>query len=316
MGTEEPPVFTTDSERVVWEHLRDQLDDDDLLVPNLRLTDRKQDHELDFLVGLTGHGFVVLEVKGSVVRCESDGTWTQPWNNGRRVVDPVGQARNGMYAVRQYADNDDRWQSRRVRWAHAVVLPFTEVDEAFATPECPRWAIAGRRDMPGLVAQLRDLLDRQHTSKPAASKADIADLREILRGRTHPQADLVVAAAEHEASIDRLTQQQAIVLDAIKLLNRVEIRGGAGSGKTWLALEQARRLSHDGERFVRSKLFGGYLAGATVRLACAARAPRAASAKAASRLCWSPGCTMPADINSVIAASTVMSRSMMSRRAT
>jgi len=42
----------------------------------------------------------------------------------------------------------------------------------------------------------------------------------------------------------RLTQEQAAVLDAIRLLPRVEVRGGAGSGKTWLAIEQARRLSH------------------------------------------------------------------------
>jgi hypothetical protein len=33
-----------------------------------------------------------------------------------------------------------------------------------------------------------------------------------------------------------------------RLLNRVEIRGGAGSGKTFLAVEQARRLSAQGQR--------------------------------------------------------------------
>ncbi len=38
------------------------------------------------------------------------------------------------------------------------------------------------------------------------------------------------------------------MLDAIRLLPRVEVRGGAGSGKTWLAVEQARRLAHAGSR--------------------------------------------------------------------
>lgn len=244
----EPPVFTTDSERVVWEHLRDQLAEDDLLLANLRLTDRQQDHELDFLVGLAGHGFVVVEVKGSVVRCETDGSWTQPWNGGRRVVDPVGQARKGMYAVRAYADADDRWRRRRVRWAHAVVLPFTNVDDRFATPDCPRWAIAGRLDLPHMVAQLREVLDAQETRNLPASANDVADLQEVLRGRMHPQADLLAEAAEREAQIDRLTQQQAMVLNAAQMLHRVEIRGGAGSGKTWLAVEQARRLSRQGQR--------------------------------------------------------------------
>jgi superfamily I DNA/RNA helicase len=31
-------------------------------------------------------------------------------------------------------------------------------------------------------------------------------------------------------------------------MNRVEVRGGAGSGKTWLAVEQARRLAKQGKR--------------------------------------------------------------------
>lgn len=242
------PSFTNDSERLVWTHLREQLGDDDLLIPNLRLTDRNKDHELDFVVGLVGHGFVVLEVKGSEVRCEPDGRWTQRWKGRRKRIDPVGQARGGMYALRDYADADGRWGRRRVRWAHAVVLPFTDVDDSFATPDCPRWSIAGRADMDRLVTQLRDLLDRQRTTNPPATVQDGADLREILRGRMHPQADLVAVAAEHEAYVDRLTQQQAMVLGAIRLLHRVEIRGGAGSGKTWLAIEQARRLTRQGQR--------------------------------------------------------------------
>jgi hypothetical protein len=248
MERTQPPVFTTDSERVVWEHLRAQLGDADLLIANLRLTDRQQDHELDFVVGLAGHGFVVVEVKGSVVRCESDGRWTQPWNGGRRVVDPVAQALRGKYALRGYADADGRWHRRRVRWAHAVALPFTEVDDGFAKPDCPRWSIAGRQDLPELVTRLRDILDSQETKMPPASAADIQEMREILRGRMHPQAGLLDEAAEREARVDRLTQQQAMVLNAIQLLHRVEIRGGAGSGKTWLALEQARRLSQQGRR--------------------------------------------------------------------
>jgi hypothetical protein len=248
MERAEPPVFTTDSERVVWEHLRDQLGDDDLLVANLRLTDRLQDHELDFLVGLAGHGFVVLEVKGSVVRCEPDGRWTQAWDSGRRVIDPVAQARRGKYALREYADADHRWQRRRVRWAHAVALPFTDVDDGFATPDCPRWSIAGRHDLSDLVVRLRDILDRQEARHPPASRTDVVHMREIVRGRMHPQAGLLDEAAEREAQVDRLTQQQAMVLNAIQLLHRVEIRGGAGSGKTWLAVEQARRLSRQGRR--------------------------------------------------------------------
>ena len=39
-----------------------------------------------------------------------------------------------------------------------------------------------------------------------------------------------------------------MLLGAIRLLHRVEVRGGAGSGKTWLAIQQARRLTGSGKR--------------------------------------------------------------------
>ena len=69
-----------------------------------------------------------------------------------------------------------------------------------------------------------------------------------MSGRGLPQRDVVARALAGEDTADALTEHQAVILDAIKLLNRVEIRGGAGSGKTFLAVEQARRLSTQGQR--------------------------------------------------------------------
>jgi superfamily I DNA and RNA helicase len=48
--------------------------------------------------------------------------------------------------------------------------------------------------------------------------------------------------------MDRLTEQQAGILQVTRLLNRIEVRGGAGSGKTVLALQQAKELSRKGQR--------------------------------------------------------------------
>ena len=54
--------------------------------------------------------------------------------------------------------------------------------------------------------------------------------------------------AQHDEIAERLSAEQAKILDVIQMLDRVEIRGGAGSGKTWLAVEQARRLAKAGKR--------------------------------------------------------------------
>ena len=75
------------------------------------------------------------------------------------------------------------------------------------------------------------------------TRDDVDLIREILIGRDLPRRD-VVAIAEDRASIaDRLTMEQAQLLSVTRLLNRVEIRGGAGSGKTVLAIRQASDLA-------------------------------------------------------------------------
>ena len=62
---------------------------------------------------------------------------------------------------------------------------------------------------------------------------------EILSGRNQPVRDLVSISDDRQALADLLTMEQANLLNVTRLLNRVEIRGGAGSGKTVLAMRQA-----------------------------------------------------------------------------
>ena len=243
----ERPEFATQSERLVWERLRDGLGDDDLLLSNQRVTDHFKDHEIDLAVLIPGAGLVAIEVKGSQVSCRS-GRWTI-WRHGRdEEIHPVRQVTQATYALRTYVERDPRWSRSRIRWCHALVLPYTKVDDDFDLPDCPRWAVTGSNDLDELVPRLRAIADRQETGHRRPDTDDVDLLVEILKGRLGPQRDLVGAAAERSDVADRLTQEQAAILDAIRLLGRVEVRGGAGSGKTWLAMEQARRLSHAGNR--------------------------------------------------------------------
>ena len=55
-------------------------------------------------------------------------------------------------------------------------------------------------------------------------------------------------AAEHEQRAEQLAVQQVDVLDLLSRQRSFTVIGGAGTGKTGLALEQARRLSHQGRR--------------------------------------------------------------------
>lgn len=121
-------------ERVVWEALRAQCGPGDLLVSGQRVTEHVKDVDVDVVLALADGGIVTVEVKGGEVT--HDGT---SWRQRHGPIHPVEQVRDAKYALRDYVESDPRWGTRgRVRWAHLLELPHTELPADFALPECPR----------------------------------------------------------------------------------------------------------------------------------------------------------------------------------
>ena len=158
--------FTSDAERQVAKIIGEGLCAGDRQWANLRVSNDAKNYELDFVLALPEAGFAVLEVKGGQIT--HDGTeWRQTSRNGRsKPIEPVRQAREGMYALRAYVERDPRWGSRgRVRWAHAVVFPYTALPDDFALTSCPRYMAFGREDLDNLVESIASIAVRQ---RPAA----------------------------------------------------------------------------------------------------------------------------------------------------
>ena len=245
MAQGEGARFAHESERLVWERLARGVAEGTVLLPNIRLTSQRKDHELDVVVLMPGVGVVVVEVKGGSVSVDAQGHW---WSGGgarRSRVRPVEQCRDGKYALRDFVEADPRWKNRRsrVRFGHAVVVPFTDVADDFATPDCPRWMISGRGDLDDLAGRVHDVAALQDNDQRIPTAEDVELIVEILTGRSFPVPDIAADADEREAIADRLTQEQAALLRVTRLIRRMEIRGGAGSGKTILALTQAKDLT-------------------------------------------------------------------------
>ena len=243
----EPPRLANATERRTWQALVDQLEPNDVVVPSKRVTDHLKDHEVDFVVGIEGAGIVWLEVKGGEVWHDGEG-WRQIRGGREHTIEPVRQAREACYALRDFVEKDPRWTQGRLRWDHVVVLPNTELPADFGLPECPRWKVIDRNDLPTLVDKLRAVLLKQELDRPLLTRDGVDQLGVALSGRGLPQRDVVARALANEDAADALTEHQAVILNAARLLTRIEVRGGAGSGKTFLAMEQARRLAQRGER--------------------------------------------------------------------
>ena len=241
------PRLANRAERRVYQDLVERLQPNDLVIAGQRVTDHLKDHEVDFVVAIEGAGIACLEVKGGEVWHDGE-NWRQKRGGREHIIEPVRQAREACYALRDYIEKDPRWTQGRLRWDHVVVLPNVELPDDFALSDCPRWKVIDRNDLKDIDGRLRHVLVSQELDRPLLTKDGIDQIITALSGRGLPQRDVVARALANEDAADALTEHQAVILDATRLLNRIEVRGGAGSGKTFLAMEQARRLAQRGQR--------------------------------------------------------------------
>ena len=243
------PDFESEAERQFYAALVDQLPSNAVVFPGLRLTDHKEDREADLVVAVPDVGIAVIEVKGGQV-AYADGRWTQTGGGGghTKTIYPVDQARRCRYMLRDYLNRDQGWGHGWPRLAHLVAFPFTSVADDFQAPECPRWMVLGLGDIGTAYERIVTVLRDAHDQPPPPTADQVEDLIECLAGRMTSQRDLLGELAERENACDVMTAHQGKVLDFIKELPRVEVRGGAGAGKTWLAVEKTRRLVAAGQR--------------------------------------------------------------------
>jgi hypothetical protein len=241
------PVFAAASEQLFVEALQEHLPDDAVLICGQRFSDRGQDREADVILAWPGVGIAVVEVKGGSVYV-ADGEWRQVGGGLDKVIHPVDQARTCKYLLRGYLDRHRSWTAGNPRLVHLVALPTTTLPEDFRAPDLPRWMVLDKTDIPFAASRIETALRKVEDQPAPPLPQDVEDLVDCLLGTSIPQQDLVADLGESEAACELLTREQADVLDQLALVPRVEIRGGAGSGKTWLAVEKARRLAADGQR--------------------------------------------------------------------
>lgn len=244
----EEPSFESGAERVVWTALREHLPAGSAMIANQRFTDRTGDCEADLIVAAPGFGIAIIEVKGG--RVSHNGySWMQSGRAGQRPISPVDQGRRAKYALRAYLDRSPHWPGQcDVRLAHLVAFPYSRVPADFDAPDTPRWMVIDRDETGDAATKVLTALHGLQDGRRPARQADVAALVAALTGRFPTQREVALIVDEREAECDLLTAQQGRVLDILGHATRVEIRGGAGSGKTWLAVEKARRLSREGRR--------------------------------------------------------------------
>jgi len=242
------PEFSEDrrAERVVWEALRDQLPDDAALFHSVNLLDRDREQEIDVLVAWPGVGLAVIEVKGGAMSRGGDG-WHQGSGAHRHRSDPVTQAQDGRHVLTRYLAGR-RAEAAGARAAHLVAFPSTSIAQAWVSPDCTRDMVIDSGDLGRAAVMVRSAIEEHGQGHAPLTIAGLDGLVRVLVSELPRQSDRLVLAIEHDQRVEQMTRDQAKILDTLRFQHRLKVTGGAGSGKTWLALEQGRRLARAGQR--------------------------------------------------------------------
>lgn len=211
--------------------------------------DAKRRGELDFLL-LTRKGVFVLEVKGGRIS-RRDGVWefTNRWGvTERKYESPYQQASGAMFSLERNLKAKFGKDHRlgRLLFGYGVLFSDIEFDDY------------GTEGDPAITYDLRDrttaftaFVDRiaaysrqqDPTLRFAPTEKDIQELTDFLRGDFDRIPPLGARMDEVTGRLLELTREQYHVLDAYAspIFPRLVIQGGAGTGKTLLAVECAIR---------------------------------------------------------------------------
>jgi hypothetical protein len=235
------------AERRIWEVLRDQLPDDVALLHSVTMIERANEYEADLVVAWPGVGVAVIEVKGGHIS-RRDGRWYQSSrNNTHPLDDPVVQAQDCKHVLHRLLAQY-RSEATSARSAHLVAFPFTSIGPGWSYAGCTRDMVLAKNDLAAAANRIRTAIERHGAGYAPLTSAGLESLLEVLEGQLPGQTSLLSWVEENEAYVDQLTRDQAKVARILREQRRLKVIGGAGTGKTWLALEQARRLAAGGRR--------------------------------------------------------------------
>ena len=216
--------------------------------------------ETDFLVLAPGLGCFALEVKGGRVARDENGIWLFTDKNGNTNKKPRGpfdQASDGMFAIIKYLfDNNQKGTFHedlgRVFFGYGVMFPditFRNVDFGIGEAQEEVFDQRNKENVVGYIKSLSNYWIQKFEEKNGRSidprrLPTVAQCEEIAK-QLRKSFDLIPslsAMTEYaEKALLSLTEEEYDAIDEAEDNKRNVFLGSAGTGKTLIALEQARR---------------------------------------------------------------------------
>lgn len=253
------PAITSNGEKKIFDALKN-LGDEYVVLHSLGVAEHQDKvfGEIDFVV-LCSRGILCLEVKGGRVSREN-GYWLFTDRNGRgnrKTEGPFMQAQTAMHSLKRYMTRQFGPRDPVSVCLYALGVAFPDITfTQKGTDIIPEVVFDARTpfgEMELYIHKAFDYWDEQIRSKHGFSPGiltgdQIARTANYLRGNFCFVPSLGTIVTRTGENLLALTREQMEQLEMAVENPRIVLKGGAGTGKTILSVEHARRAVLTGKR--------------------------------------------------------------------
>ncbi len=235
------------AEKAVWDTLQATLPDDVVLAHSVQVRHGRAEHEIDILVLWPGVGIAAIEVKGGQVSIEH-GQWYQSGGAAgkHKLQDPLAQSQGSAHAWKDWLAGQ-MGSLLTSRLVYMAAFPYSRVAPDWTKSGNPRAMFLDQNDLQSPAEKIRHAIESEGGGTVPLAPSFLDRIIPHLEGNLDQPDDDAAGRDEYEDLQDQLTERQAVLLSATRTLPRIRFTGGAGSGKTWLAVQKARELCRAGK---------------------------------------------------------------------
>lgn len=257
----------SEGEKRIFEALQTKLSNDFYVFHSVRWisSDRNRSQgEADFLVFHPQKGILIIEVKAGIIEIDSNRTWYQTNRNTltkKAIFDPEKQADESKFKFISLLRN------YQILVCHSVWFPSVDFGGQVLPPNYHKDMLLDIKSLNNpqkAIDKAFSFWQSQIGRSTSITLNEQSRIIEIIAPELNLVPSLKADHALREQKFNQLTTEQAKVLEFLKLQNIVVINGSAGTGKTVLAIEKARKLTQDGKKVLFlcfNKMLSDYLNG-------------------------------------------------------
>lgn len=239
----------TDSERIVYQELKNQLPDSFDVFYSVSWTSyhagRLVKSEADFIIASPDYGFLCLEVKGgNGIRIEDNVWYLSDTTHGERKLNasPYEQAEKNMYYFAQVFSSKYNMRYAGIHGA-GVIFPFYPVGEDLQLSHRHRTCTIDSNDLNNLHDKIKKMFRFWAGKAYGRRLYPISQHRaflELIRDRIAISAAAGALIRYRERQLNVINRVQDSYIYLLSNVRQFYIRGGAGTGKTWIAMKMAK----------------------------------------------------------------------------